>query len=644
MVFLFLSLSFSIFTQESLQDSWLQKNLIYFSELDPGEKGNFPSALNDDLSAFYIKEMLERGDHEEAKRHFLLWYKSCKSSCLDFSNLVIDFLKLNINDFDKSKIYLDSVSSNLTYDEKSGVMFDFFFQKRISKEEFSIKEIEPYYQKLNSASPKRVKEGWASLMIFLLEEGLERKRADVEDVFNFIRVWNISFDYEKLGKISPHSDLKKFILSWGNYKSSKPKEAKGILKDWEKEGIANYHFLDYHSLNSKVSSSMGESQEALESLEKMAVNGGGEDGIYRKAGYLFYLNSFDEAENEYKRYLSRYPDGPRADLCRYHLFRLNVVKDPNIALSYISDIDDPDLQPNKLYWEYRLGSSDEKLKILLERYPFSFFSLYVFEKEGFSEQEWWKLVFRNSGDFEFRKDLLSDYEDLIPEIILKEAKFNYLHGERSYSNILRISSLLTSLERGIEARLYAGFLLKAITEGTMSEKAITRTLFNFWPTPYEEGFDNFNLGTREQKLLMYSLAHRESAFQPNAISSAGAVGLTQVMPSTALDVLRSMHMDVAIGEVGNLLKMPDFNLMVGTTYLNRMLERYDDDLVSALFAYNAGSSRVDSWLKRIGESSYESPTDPLRILTIPLSEPRIYARKILTNLFMYQRLDHYGLE
>ncbi len=588
--------------------------------------------------------MIKKGEMDEAKRHFLLWYDSCESSCFDFANLVVDFLKLDIFNLEKAKIYLDDISSGLNYENKSQVMLRFFLQKKVSGEDFLMREVELHYQGLSPMSSTEVRKGWSDLMIFLLSKNIENERRDVEKVFNFIKSWNIDFDHERLGKLSPHSDLKKFILSWGNYKSSKPKDAKRILKEWEEEGVANYHFLDYHSLNSRVSSSLGQTQEALDSLEKMAINGGGEDGVYRKAGYLFYLNMFDDSEREYKRYLRRYPEGERADLCKYHLFRLNAVENPDIALSYISDINDPDLEPNKLYWQYRLAGHGEKREILLKKYPFSFFSLYILETEGYPSEDWWKLILDDPGNFQFKEDALTFYESLIPETILKEARFKYLNGEKNYSNILRISSLLMKLERGIESRLYAGFLLDAVVEGELSEQAIIKILSNFWPTPYDEIFGGFNSGKNEDRLLMYSLAHRESAFQPNAISSAGAVGLTQVMPSTASNVLDDFHMDVPYDEIHDLLKNPELNFLVGSTYLNRMLEKYDDDIVAALFAYNAGSSRVDPWLERIQENDYQNLMDPLRILEIPLSESRIYARSILTNLFMYQRLDDYALE
>ena len=196
-----------------------------------------------------------------------------------------------------------------------------------------------------------------------------------------------------------------------------------------------------------------------------------------------------------------------------------------------------------------------------------------------------------------------------------------------------------SLEKGIEARFYAGLLLNLITQEKFSKESILMIISNFWPMPYRDFFDQ-----DENSLLLYSLAHRESAFQPNAVSSAGAIGLTQVMPSTAVSVLNNLHMDISAEEVKDFLREPSLNLLVGSNYLDSMLDKYDDDVVAALFAYNAGPSRVDSWLERIQDGEYESSIDPLRILTITLSESRIYARSILTNLFMYERLQDYGLE
>lgn len=82
-------------------------------------------------------------------------------------------------------------------------------------------------------------------------------------------------------------------------------------------------------------------------------------------------------------------------------------------------------------------------------------------------------------------------------------------------------------------------------------------------------------------LLLAALVETESSFRPTVVSPAGAVGLTQVLPSTAR----------WIGAGGNL-KNPDSNLEAGARYLSRMLDQFDGDLEMALAAYNAGPNAV----------------------------------------------------
>lgn len=83
--------------------------------------------------------------------------------------------------------------------------------------------------------------------------------------------------------------------------------------------------------------------------------------------------------------------------------------------------------------------------------------------------------------------------------------------------------------------------------------------------------------------LLASVVREESDGQPHAVSRAGAQGLMQLMPSTA----------VRMG-VSNSFA-PAENIDGGTAYLNQMLLRYRDNLPLALAAYNAGPAAVDRW-------------------------------------------------
>ncbi|HSJ08654.1 MAG TPA: lytic transglycosylase domain-containing protein [Longimicrobiales bacterium] len=93
--------------------------------------------------------------------------------------------------------------------------------------------------------------------------------------------------------------------------------------------------------------------------------------------------------------------------------------------------------------------------------------------------------------------------------------------------------------------------------------------------------------------LAFSLVRVESGFTKRAISSAGAVGLTQVMPSTAFWLQPGVSYTQLFEE--------DTNLRLGFRYLRMMLEQYDGDLRLALLAYNRGPGTVDGILARGGD-------------------------------------------
>lgn len=87
---------------------------------------------------------------------------------------------------------------------------------------------------------------------------------------------------------------------------------------------------------------------------------------------------------------------------------------------------------------------------------------------------------------------------------------------------------------------------------------------------------------RIEKALFHAMIRAESGFDPGAVSEDGASGLLQLMPATAsaLGVEDVFH--------------PRQNLEGGALYLRRLLHRYDNDIVLALAAYNAGPGAVDA--------------------------------------------------
>ena len=104
-------------------------------------------------------------------------------------------------------------------------------------------------------------------------------------------------------------------------------------------------------------------------------------------------------------------------------------------------------------------------------------------------------------------------------------------------------------------------------------------------------------------------------------SSAGAIGLMQLMPATGKAVAR----DIKLPYSGlDTLTNPSSNIKLGTTYLSQMANRFDGNRVLATAAYNAGPHRVDQWLPDRGAIDAR-----VWIENIPFNETRKYVRRVL---------------
>ena len=130
--------------------------------------------------------------------------------------------------------------------------------------------------------------------------------------------------------------------------------------------------------------------------------------------------------------------------------------------------------------------------------------------------------------------------------------------------------------------------------------------------------------------VLFSLIRSESFFDAEISSRAGAMGLTQLMTSTAQETAKK----IGLKEDFDILD-PKTNITLGSAYLESLIKRTGkDSLLPALFAYNAGLSNVRKW-KNDG-----LPMD-IFLETMPFAETREYGRKIISSAAMYDFL-YYG--
>ncbi|HBC57307.1 MAG TPA: murein transglycosylase [Gammaproteobacteria bacterium] len=126
----------------------------------------------------------------------------------------------------------------------------------------------------------------------------------------------------------------------------------------------------------------------------------------------------------------------------------------------------------------------------------------------------------------------------------------------------------------------------------------------------------------------FGVLRQESAFNQHALSSAGAVGLMQLMPYTGKSV--ASELGERITRNHQLLDIQR-NIRYGTRYLSKLLKRYDGQTALATAAYNAGPTRVDRWKTKLEEL----PAD-VWIETQPFSETRKYVNNVLAYTIIYE--------
>jgi soluble lytic murein transglycosylase len=123
--------------------------------------------------------------------------------------------------------------------------------------------------------------------------------------------------------------------------------------------------------------------------------------------------------------------------------------------------------------------------------------------------------------------------------------------------------------------------------------------------------------------LVKSVIKKESNINPEAASNKGAIGLMQIMPKTAHEIAVQLNVsDYSLEK----LKDPQVNIMFGTYYLRKLLDYYNNNLILALAAYNAGIGNVDMWRKEI-------PNLHMNVEKIPFNETKNYVKSVI---FIYK--------
>jgi soluble lytic murein transglycosylase len=136
-----------------------------------------------------------------------------------------------------------------------------------------------------------------------------------------------------------------------------------------------------------------------------------------------------------------------------------------------------------------------------------------------------------------------------------------------------------------------------------------------------------------EKPVVFAIARQESAFQPDAVSHAGAKGLMQMLTSTARVTAKRAGVPF---EERRLLTDPAFNAQLGSAHLAELMDDHANSLILTFAAYNAGGGRVRQWIAAYGDPR-KADVDPIDwVERIPFTETRNYVQRVAENVAVYR--------
>jgi soluble lytic murein transglycosylase len=208
-------------------------------------------------------------------------------------------------------------------------------------------------------------------------------------------------------------------------------------------------------------------------------------------------------------------------------------------------------------------------------------------------------------------------------------------GESGLANSEWLNAVASATPR--EARALADYAQRRGWHARLVQTTITGQMWDAldwrFPEAYREHFLHWGRQTSVDPYLLMGIARRESAYNPDALSPAGARGLMQIMPGTATQLSRQLGIRDP-GPYGVL--DPALNIRLGSTYIRDMIDRYQGNRLAAAAAYNAGPGRVDRWLRDAPEEF------DLFVESIPFRETRDYVQAVLAYRVIFESLANGG--
>ncbi len=319
------------------------------------------------------------------------------------------------------------------------------------------------------------------------------------------------------------------------------------------------------------------------------------------------------------------------------------------VLGEIDGISDWLCGPAILYWKYRLEGDTETKEVIGKRlkgfYPLSVYrfaierrscnggfqasvaredSIFLLELEG-SERSLFQKLVDAKGAMDAGDDRLTIIRTLIRAGMLEEGAEIARSFIRQYSNDERFLLSIYFYARSIGMVHVSLKAFSALLDGIKGYEDF-RTLK--YPVCFVDYIDSSSRRWNVPRLMLLAVMREESSFDPQAESSAGAVGLMQIMPGTANWIFSRLRMKV---ETEEALRDPALSISGGAWYLSRLLRLSHGSVAGAAALYNAGEGKMKAWMNRAKPWKHEL----LSMELIGPRETRNFARRVINSLSIY---------
>ena len=298
-----------------------------------------------------------------------------------------------------------------------------------------------------------------------------------------------------------------------------------------------------------------------------------------------------------------------------------------------------DYEYNKyLYWKARSlevsGKDASDLYNKLKKKDRDFYSVLLYLKtERPSEQSNTKKINMSSRPFNSTStshDLTNRENNGVKKFDRVEALFEIGLSKEALSELISLSKIITSTED----ILYLGSRFQDIGEYKYIVLLAERLPYKeslhhlFYPLAYWDSVETICQKYGIDPFLILSVMREESMFNPNAKSIAGAVGLMQLIPKTALWL--DSNLQLGIKNTSQIFEIKN-NISLGTYYLSILMKEFGSNAY-VIAAYNAGEERVRKWSQK---GNYKSIDEFIE--DIPYYETRNYVKKVMTSYFGYKK-------